>query len=975
MKLGLIKRVFVALIVAAMIATVSIPETSGLFDAGLKVNAVEKNLLKSGSCGENVRYELSSDGTLTISGSGNMNNYERTESPFYNNDNIKKVIIGTGITDIGESLFLNCSKLCSVEISDTVTKLGWNCFYGCCSLTEIEIPESVTIIDTDSFDGCINLRNVTIPDSVEIIGEEAFYGCFALADVKLPKNLKSIGRSAFRYCHSLTSIELPDSLTEIDAGSFFCCTGLEKVKIPDSIVKIGSSAFSGCTALKEINIPDSVVSIDNNAFRECSSVTELNIPDSVVNLGSRVFSYCSSIQTANVGNGLKIIPDKTFLGCTKLKTVTLGNETESFGNNTFESCSSLESINIPSNITVIPNCTFLGCNSLRSVTIPDGITKIGEKAFADCKSLKSINIPANTASIDDTSFWNCSSMTGITVNKKNKSYSSADGLLYNKNKTKLVCYAAGKTADSFTIPAGVTRIGKGAFYGSRFLQSVEIPGEVKTIGKNAFYGCTGLKRVKMGEGISNLGDSIFFGCINLTDVSIPDSVSIITFAMFRGCSSLSEINVPSGITLIDNFAFYGCRNLKGLAVPDSCTSLGNFAFYDCDRLKSITVPESVISIGYGCFGFYYDSEKGEDKKDEKFVINGYSGSAAEKYATDSELIFNTITKSSGMKLNRDHIFLDKAKKFQLKAIFENSDSQQEEVVWSTDNNQTATVSNGMVTARSVGAAKITAKTSSGKTAVCIVTVTQPTVYAEGISLNKTQTTIVSGNTEVLTAAIMPSDVTDVSLTWTSSNEKVATVTAGVIKAHSQGVAAITVSTSNGKTASCVVFVPASELQPETITLSKKSLYLKKGTKQQLRATITPDNVPDNTVIWTTSDRSIATVSNGMITAQSPGVVTITATACNGISASCTVTVVKTIIEAESISMNREEITINKGTKYQLKSIFTPADTTDKTVSWITSDKNIATVSNGRVTAQGVGKAVITVKTVNGKKAVCNVTVI
>ena len=173
MKLGLIKRVFVALIVAAMIATVSIPETSGLFDAGLKVNAVEKNLLKSGSCGENVRYELSSDGTLTISGSGNMNNYERTESPFYNNDNIKKVIIGTGITDIGESLFLNCSKLCSVEISDTVTKLGWNCFYGCCSLTEIEIPESVTIIDTDSFDGCINLRNVTIPDSVEIIGEEA----------------------------------------------------------------------------------------------------------------------------------------------------------------------------------------------------------------------------------------------------------------------------------------------------------------------------------------------------------------------------------------------------------------------------------------------------------------------------------------------------------------------------------------------------------------------------------------------------------------------------------------------------------------------------------------------------------------------------------------------------------------------------------------------------------------------------------
>ena len=969
MKTILSKRIFAAFMAAALVGTVCLADTSVISCAGFQVNALESNILKSGSCGEYVRYEFSSDGTLTLSGSGGMYNYERTESPFYNNDNIRKVVIGTGITDIGESLFLNCSRLCEVEISDTVTKLGWNCFYGCCSLTDIEIPESVAIIDTDSFDGCINLRNVTIPDSVEIIGEEAFYGCFALADVRLPKNLKSIGRSAFRYCHSLTSIELPESMTEIDAGSFFCCTGLESVTIPDSIVKIGSSAFSGCTSLREINIPDSVVSIDNNAFRECSSVTELTIPDSVTSLGSRVFSYCSSLQTVAVGNGLKSIPDKTFLGCTELRSAVLGDSIEEFGNNSFESCTSLKEINIPSKLTVIPNCTFNGCKSLDNVTLPSGIAKIGEKAFADCKSLKSIAVPANTTSIDDTSFWNCSSLEEITVDSRNKSFSSSDGILFNKSKTKLVCYGAGKTGSSFTIPSGVTRLGKGAFYGSRYLQNVVIPGNVKTVGKSAFYGCTALKSARIDEGVTTFGDSTFFGCVNLTDVNIPESTSTITFAMFRGCSSLKEINVPCGITLIDNFAFYGCRSLRKLPIPDSCTSLGNFGFYDCDSLRSITIPESVKSIGYGAFGFYYDAETGEDKKDEDFIIYGFSGSAAERYALDSEVRFEALTDSSELELNRDQLYLDIGKTFQLKV------DSEEELVWSTDNIQVAAVADGKVTAKGAGSARITVKTSKGETAVCIVTVTEPIIYAETVKFDKSEISVESGKTVKLKAEILPFDTTDASLTWSSSNNAVVTVTDGIVTARAAGAAAITAVTSNGKAASCVVFVTEPVVEPETIVMNKTSLYLKKGTKQQIKAVIAPENVTDKTVTWTTSDRSIATVSNGMITAQSPGIVTIKATSCNGLSASCTVIVYTTLIEAESVSMNREEITIKKGTKFQLKSIFTPADTTNKTVDWITSDKSIATVSNGRVTAQSVGKAVITVKTSNGKTAVCYVTVI
>ena len=320
-------------------------------------------------------------------------------------------------------------------------------------------------------------------------------------------------------------------------------------------------------------------------------------------------------------------------------------------------------------------------------------------------------------------------------------------------------------------------------------------------------------------------------------------------------------------------------------------------------------------------------------------------------------------------------FTDTAAKMKEKGIFMVSGFDDTYRCFSNNVSAPWVDADGKVTAKGAGSARITVKTSKGETAVCIVTVTEPIIYAETVKFDKSEISVESGKTVKLKAEILPFDTTDASLTWSSSNNAVVTVTDGIVTARAAGAAAITAVTSNGKAASCVVFVTEPVVEPETIVMNKTSLYLKKGTKQQIKAVIAPENVTDKTVTWTTSDRSIATVSNGMITAQSPGIVTIKATSCNGLSASCTVIVYTTLIEAESVSMNREEITIKKGTKFQLKSIFTPADTTNKTVDWITSDKSIATVSNGRVTAQSVGKAVITVKTSNGKTAVCYVTVI
>ncbi len=249
-----------------------------------------------------------------------------------------------------------------------------------------------------------------------------------------------------------------------------------------------------------------------------------------------------------------------------------------------------------------------------SVKLPEGISSIGERAFSQCSSLRKINVPSSAASIDESAFWDCKSLVGVYISKNNKNYSSVDGIVFNKNKTSIICYGAGRKADKYTIPSGVSRIGRGAF-----------------------YGCTGLKSVKAENGVTVFGDSVFRGCSSLTKAELPDSVSVISFAMFRECSSLRDIKLPAGITLIDNFAFYGCTSLKKLDIPDGCTSIGNFVFYDCKSMKYAEIPGSVDKIGYGSYGFYYDRGKSCDVRDDDFILYGSQGGAAEKYADESNL--------------------------------------------------------------------------------------------------------------------------------------------------------------------------------------------------------------------------------------------------------------------------------------------------------------------------------------------------
>ena len=256
-----------------------------------------------------------------------------------------------------------------------------------------------------------------------------------------------------------------------------------------------------------------------------------------------------------------------------------------------------------------------------------------------------------------------------------------------------------------------------------------------------------------------------------------------------------------------------------------------------------------------------------------------------------------------------------------------------------------------------------------------ITIKEEPKPIETIILNKTDITLTKGTSETLQATINPSDTTDdKTLKWTSSNPDVATVdNTGKVTAVGGGTATITVKSQNGKEASCEVKVTS---KIESISLNKSNITLSKGTSETLKATINPsDTTDDKTLKWTSSNPNIATVDNtGKVTAVGGGTATITVKSQNGKEASCEVKVTSKI---ESISLNKSNITLSKGTSETLKATINPSDATDdKTLTWKSEDENIAKVDgNGKVTGVGTGTTNITVITSNGKSAACKVTVV
>ncbi|OUV57839.1 MAG: hypothetical protein CBC73_00075 [Flavobacteriales bacterium TMED113] len=238
---------------------------------------------------------------------------------------------------------------------------------------------------------------------------------------------------------------------------------------------------------------------------------------------------------------------------------------------------------------------------LTSITIPNSVTSIGDFAFYDCASLTSITIPNSVTSIGVGALESCTSLTTIEVGAENVNYTDVNGVLFNKEKTDLLNYPAGK-GGNYAIPDSVTSIEEGAFGGCTSMTSITIPDGVTSIGGAAFYECTSLTSITIPDGVTSIGNDTFWSCTSLTSITIPDGVTSIGNGAFDGCRSLTSITIPDNVTSIGLFSFHDCTSLTNITIPESVTSIGERAFANCTSLTSIAIPDSVTSIGERAFG-------------------------------------------------------------------------------------------------------------------------------------------------------------------------------------------------------------------------------------------------------------------------------------------------------------------------------------------------------------------------------------
>lgn len=341
---------------------------------------------------------------------------------------------------------------------------------------------------------------------------------------------------------------------------------LKDAIVKDGVINISDYAFKQCILLENVAIPDSVTSIGWSAFKECKALKSITIPDSVTNIDKDAFYRCSTLMSVIIGNS----------------------------------------------VTSIESFTFYECYSLENITIPDSVTSIGREAFYSCRKLTNVTIGNGVTSIDRSAF-DYSLPKNIFVGANNKNYCDVDGVLFNKDTTKLICCPAGKIGN-YVIPDGVTSIESRAFYRCLSLINITIPNSVTSIGDDAFESCSKLKSITIPDRVTSIGDDAFAYCSALENIFVDtgnENYCDIDGVLFNKnatqlirCPQRRSGNyvIPDGVTSVSVGAFFYCSLIESVTIPDSVTSIHSNAFNVCNKLKTV----------YGVSGSYAETFAAEN---------------------------------------------------------------------------------------------------------------------------------------------------------------------------------------------------------------------------------------------------------------------------------------------------------------------------------------------------------------------------
>ncbi len=621
--------------------------------------------IASGTCGDNLIWVLTEDGTLTISGTGNMTNWAGAAALPWNDYKglIQTVVIENGVTSIGDFAFYPCEVLRQITIPEGVTSIGHAAFFNCSSLGEIAIPSSVTSISEFAFAKCISLKNITVADGNAYYSDEngvlfnkgktvlLRYPAGKTDTVyAVPDGVESIGYQAFRSS-PLTEITLPTSVTSIGENAFVGSTGLVRIMIPESVSFIGAGAFDGCPSLtisgyagstaetyaKENNIPfETISSVKEIASGTCGdNLTWVLTDDGTLTIsgtgampdwkssnGAPWYNYRASVKRVDIGPGVTFIAGYAFWKFQNLTEICVDDANLYYSdvNGVVFSKDGTQLIQyptgrqdaqyaIPSGVTSILRQAFADSEYLTGVTFPEGLLSLEGSAFARCLKLASLGtIPASVTSIHAQAFMQCTSLSDIQVHENNANYCDVDGVLFSKDKTSLHSYPAAKTGESYTVPDSVVRLESDAFSHNQYLRTIDLPDKLDSIGVQAFTGCT-----------------------NLQSIDLPASVRSIGSGAFQNCRLLASFTFPPEVTSVARNMFNQCERLTAIVIPAKVSTISSRAFSNCKSLTSVTVlnPDAVI-----------ETEVFLNSKN--ITISGYAGSTAETYAKENNILFTVL---------------------------------------------------------------------------------------------------------------------------------------------------------------------------------------------------------------------------------------------------------------------------------------------------------------------------------------------
>ena len=776
---------------------------------------------------------------------------------------LKKIEIPDNVTGIDGAAFAECKKLSDVVLSKNLKTMGWQVFGNDNKLTEIEIPKSLEecryyrnndSIDGGTFDNCANLKTVMFEDGTTEIAEGLFAGCTGIEQITIPDTVTVIESGAFGGCINLKEIVVPDNVTEIQSSAFEYCSSLKTVKLSENLERIGVYAFGDCDVLKSIKIPDSVLDIDGAAFAECKELSDVVLSKNLKTMGWQVFGNDNKLTEIEIPKSLEecryyrnndSIDGGTFDNCANLKTVMFEDGTTEIAEGLFAGCTGIEQITIPDTVTVIESGAFGGCINLKEIDVPNSVTEIQRSAFEYCSSLKTAKLSENLKSIGMYSFNNCTSLTEVHLSDILKE-----------------------------IPSNT-------FSGCKKLTTINFPSTLTTIGDSAFYGCESLPEAILPSGVEKIESNAFKNCKSLKKAVVPDTVSSIGSSAFYGCEALTDITLGSKLKKIDSQTFYGCTALPSIVIPYNVTTIGDSAFVNCTKLTQITVPRNTTSIESNAFSY-----------PRKMTMYGPSGCYAQTYANGKGIKYVAQDiHATSIRLDITNKTAEYYDEFQLTATIAPQNFT-DAVTWTSSNEDVATVSDtGYVEVCGVGTAVITVTAGNVK-AACTVTVPQ---LIDWIEFDEDEIELKSGETYQLRPDISPSNATNKKLKYTSSDTKVAEVSAsGLVTAKSEGEARIRAAATDGSDEYAVCYVTvAGKAKVTGITLNQTSATLGRGKKLALKAAISPSYASNKKVVWKSANTKVATVDgSGNVTAKAPGRTKITVTSAENSSyqASCTVTV-------------------------------------------------------------------------------------